>query len=68
MDDRQHPLVPVVKHFLTKGLIIVGVWGVKHMFWRRTRVSEGKDHALLHQLLLVPFCSSYHRSLAWAQF
>ena len=58
MEDHQHPLVPVVKHFLTKGLLIVGVWGVKHVLWRHTRQKSGKQLHVAAQLPPAPGCFS----------
>ena len=39
--EATHPLLLVGKHFATKGLLIVAVWGVKHLIWRHGKKSEG---------------------------
>ena len=73
MDDG-HPLVPVVQHFLTKGLLVVGVWGVKHVLWRRSRQKSGKAYSLLlpasasANLLLSPGCADMRQAYAWGCF
>ncbi|CAL8469935.1 g9477 [Coccomyxa elongata] len=41
--EATHPLLLVGKHFATKGLLIVAVWGVKHLIWRHGKKSDGMD-------------------------
>ncbi len=41
--EATHPLLLVGKHFATKGLIIVAVWGVKHLIWRHGKSKEGVE-------------------------
>ena len=36
-----HPLLLVGKHFATKGLLIVAVWGVKHILWKHGKKNDG---------------------------
>ena len=33
--ESENPLVTVAKHFVTKGCLILGVWGVKYFVWKR---------------------------------
>lgn len=40
--EATHPLLLVGKHFATKGLLIVGVWGVKHLLWKHGNKRQGE--------------------------
>jgi len=48
--EATHPLLLVGKHFATKGLLIVGVWGVRHLLWKHGIKREGEKR------LAVKFC------------
>ena len=54
-----NPLVTVAKHFVTKGCLILGVWGLKHFVWKRNNHTEGEgeEHDCSHQHLLSLTCS-----------
>lgn len=59
--EATHPLLLVGKHFATKGLLIVAVWGVKHLIWRHGKKCEGVTSSVtlssLFRLVIVG-CSS----------
>ncbi|CAK0779160.1 hypothetical protein CVIRNUC_004708 [Coccomyxa viridis] len=49
--ESENPLVTVAKHFVTKGCLILGVWGLKHFVWKRdnhTGGREKKQYRVLH--------------------
>jgi hypothetical protein len=41
--EHHHPLLPVLRHFVNKGALILAVWGCKRLIqWRRNRRHSGK--------------------------
>ena len=40
--ESENPLVTVAKHFVTKGCLILGVWGLKHFVWKRDNHTGGE--------------------------
>ena len=40
--ESENPLVNVAKHFVTKGCLILGVWGLKHFVWKRDNHTGGE--------------------------
>lgn len=42
--ESENPLATVAKHFVTKGCLILGVWGLKHFVCKRNNHTEGEGY------------------------
>ena len=52
--ENDTPFSTVAKHFLTKGALILGVWGAKHFLWKRKNRLEGEGWRQPHLSKRLP--------------
>ena len=52
--ENDTPFPTVAKHFLTKGALILGVWGAKHFLWKRKNHLEGEGGGQPHLYKRLP--------------